>query len=196
MTLWDTYLKDTKNSNPRPLLVEALSYVKEHNRVLDLGCGALNDERTLFDAGFNSIDAVDSNPSIRELAEQFPEYNSRLYFYAKKFSEFEFPNNSYDLVSAQFSLPFISPSDFDSVWKEIVSSISSGGVFTGNFFGPHDAWAYRPNMSFHSKDKVESLFPHECWDMHTFIDKEYDRPTAAGEPKHWHVINVIATKLL
>ena len=52
MSHWSQYIAKTKNKSPRPLLVRALSYVKNKNKALDLGAGALNDSRYLLENGF------------------------------------------------------------------------------------------------------------------------------------------------
>lgn len=192
---WDEYLKNTKGSRPRPLFVEALPYVTDFTRALDIGCGALNDTRAMLDAGFRTIDLMDSNPSIRELAEGFPEYGSRLTFYAQSFEDFSYPQDAYGLVSAQYSLPFTTPERFMQIWSRISDSLVDTGVFTGTFFGPNDDWSDRPGMTFLSSAEVESLFGGNGWKILKFSESENDRKTAAGEPKHWHTFDVIASRV-
>jgi len=109
---WNNYLIKTKASAPRPLLVEALNYVKNFKKALDLGCGAMNDTKTIFKAGFVSIDAVDNNPSVSEIAKDIVDTGFSLKFYEETFSKFLFVHNNYDLISAQYSLPFTKQTDF------------------------------------------------------------------------------------
>lgn len=51
MAVWEDYFERTKNKPPRPLLLEAVTYVKEKGFALDLGSGALNDSLYLREHG-------------------------------------------------------------------------------------------------------------------------------------------------
>jgi len=183
---------------PWPLLIEALSYVTNFDYAVDLGCGTLNDTQALLDAGFKRVDAVDSNESIRELVANFPEYGTRLNFYASSFEDYVFPKEACDLVNAQFALPFAPPATFTHLWTRIADSLVTKGVFAGNFFGTNDDWAKddrHSNRTFLSREQVETLFSRDNWEVIKFEEKEYDQDTAAGFPKHWHVFNVIASRV-
>ncbi len=71
-TVWETYVENTKNAKPRPLLVAAIELVKEKGEVLDLGSGALNDVRYMVESGFTHITAVDAEPVAKNIIGSFP----------------------------------------------------------------------------------------------------------------------------
>ena len=187
---WNEYLSNTKSYPSRPLLQEALLFVKTRKTALDLGAGALNDARLLISNGFKVI-VVDSNPQIaelaRELSKDFIEIN------ISPFDTFNFPENSFDLVNAQYALPFNKPETFSKVFEKITMSLKVGGIFTGQFFGPEDEWANsHTEMSFHSKEQVLTFL--NPYTIKKFTEEKSMRPTAAGTEKHWHVFHVIAQK--
>lgn len=184
---WNDYLEQTKNRKTRPLLIEALKNAKGEGFALDLGSGALNDVPAILEAGYNHIDAVDSNERIREIAKNVP----KLTFFPVSFDEFEFQKNTYNLVNAQYALPFAGTS-FNIVWQNLVESLKSGGIFTGQFFGVQDGWndGNHPEIIFH--DQIYSLFT--LFNIIKYEEEIADKPTAAGDMKHWHVFHVIAKK--
>jgi tellurite methyltransferase len=191
---WNNYLIKTKASDPRPLLVEALNYVKNFNKALDLGCGAMNDTKTIFKAGFGSVDAVDNNPSVSEIAKDIIDTGFNLNFFEETFSNFSFVKNDYDLISAQYSLPFTKQNDFTKVWINISNSLRNDGIFTGQFFGQEDEWSTRSDMTFLTESQVLSLFNSEEWKIIKFKEFKGNGMTARGVLKKWHVFHVIASK--
>lgn len=191
---WDEYLSQSQDYPPRPLLVESLSYLKEKKNALDLGCGAMNDTRLLLKVGFNRVDAVDSNPSVQKVAETIPEYDTRLFFHNKTFKEFSYLVSNYDLINAQYSLPFMSPEDFDMVWPNIAQSLVSGGIINGQFFGTEDGWAKLLHMTFMTKEQIVTLFPETKWELIKLQEEKKQGKTAAGQEKFWHVFHIIARK--
>lgn len=130
---WQEYFEKTKNKPPRPLLVKALSFVQERDSALDLGAGALNDSAYLLMEGFNHVIALDKEPVALEIANNFPE--DRFRYVVESFEEFQFPEKTFDLINAQYALPFISPDKFKEVFEKIVLALKSGGICTGQLLG-------------------------------------------------------------
>ena len=159
-------------------------------RALDLGCGAGRDTRYLVAHGWQ-VTAVDQEAdAIAHLAD-LPRANLRAA--QSSLEDFDYEKEAYDLISAQFSLPFISRSRFDEAFSRIKAAIKPGGVFTGQFFGPHDTWnTPDSDMTFHTQEQVNDLLG----DLRIVEASEVDRPgnTATGEMKHWHVFHIIAQK--
>ena len=180
------YLMATKDRKPSWLLEEALPYVKDGKAALDLGAGALNDARFLISEGY-TVDAVDSEPSFVEY-----DKDSSINCIVSTFADFAFPAEQYDLVNAQYSLPFNPPETFDDVFVRLTSSLKKGGVFVGQFFGTEDGWSDRPHMTFLTREKIETVLAP--YTLQTFIEKKGLRPTAAGPEKFWHTFDVIASK--
>lgn len=101
--------------------------------------------------------------------------------------------NRFDLISALYALPFYGPKGFGDFIAELVSSLKTGGVFVGQFFGEGDGWNTPDSkLVFQTKDDAEALL--KDLDVKEFVEEEKDGTTAAGEAKHWHVFHFIATK--
>lgn len=182
---WDTYNEATKNNPPSKLLQES---VGTGGYALDIGAGALNDTRYLLEKGYY-VDAVDSNPSILGLGRNL---NTNVHIFVSTFDRFHFPVEKYDLVNAQYSLPFNSPRTFDTVFTQVTNSLKPGGVFTGQFFGTEDSWSEDEEMTFHTEEEVKKLL--EPYKVHVFRERKEGGRTASGEAKFWHVFNIIAEK--
>ena len=186
MSKWQKYYDDTKNKQPAKILVEALSFVENKNRALDLGAGALVDSGYLLSLGFEVV-AVDR--------EKFPEQivDEKFSFVQSSYNDYEFPEDSFDLISAQFSLPFNGADGFEVLWQKIISSLKPGGVFVGQLFGLNDEWNNsETKLVFHSKKQVEDLFAG--LEILKLVEIERDGKLASGEPKHWHLFNIIVRK--
>lgn len=186
---WSGYYDATRAKPPRPLLVKALGYVAEKGKALDLGAGALNDTRYLLDQGFEVV-AVDKSPQVQDEAKSIS--SDKLHVQISSFEDFIFPENTFDLVSAMFALPFTLPENFNKVFFSLIQSLKKGGVFCGQFFGTRDGWASEPKMTFHSEEQVKTLL--NGLEILYFNEEEKDGKTARGDAKHWHVFHVIARK--
>jgi len=188
---WKGYYEHTKGRPPREFLLRAMPFVKNKNEALDLGSGALNDARFLLSAGFNHVTAVDAEPVAQEDANSLP--NDKISYTVSSFENFDFVSETYDLVNAQYSLPFNPKSTFPKVFEKIILSLKPGGIFTGQFFGINDSWNMsRPEMTFQTKEETERLLTG--LKIIELEEKEFDKKTALGEQKHWHIFNIIAEK--
>jgi len=76
--------------------------------------------------------------------------------------------------------------------QHVEDSLLPRGLFVGQFFGPNDSWSGRSDMNFHTEAEVREYFKH--YDILKFEEVENTRPTALGDPHHWHVFHVIAAK--
>lgn len=169
----------------RPLLVEALPYVNNKNYALDFGCGAGNDSRYLKGKGFR-VTSVDSNPEVKEY---FDDPDLIISTYA----DFDFPIEHYDLVNAQYALPFNPPGSFNLMFERLTKSLKQGSIFAGQFFGKEDSWSNNKDMTFHTEARVRSLL--SAYKIHVFREEKREGKTALGENKFWHVFHVIAEKV-
>jgi 2-polyprenyl-3-methyl-5-hydroxy-6-metoxy-1,4-benzoquinol methylase len=118
---WKSYVEQTKEKPPRPLLVEALQYVKIKNNALDVGSGSLNDSRFLIREGFAFVNAIDQAPVAQEISTSLPKDKFR--YIISKIEDIELFPETYDLITAQFSLPFISPDSFEVTFAKLLSSL-------------------------------------------------------------------------
>lgn len=183
---WREYHKATATNGPRQLLVEALPYTRKREHALDLGSGAGNDARFLLEQGFMYVDAVDSSAHA---AINLPE---EVHFWQMPFDAFGFPIDTYDLINAQYALPFNGPKTFAAMFTKLAHSLKVDGIFTGQFFGPEDDWSGDPNMTFHSREEIVRLLDGFA----IIVEREEKRsgPTALGGDKFWHVFHIIARK--
>lgn len=188
---WYKYAERARDRPPRPLLVEAVALGSGREAAIDIGAGALNDVRFLLEAGFAHVTALDAEPIAQEIADSLPP--ERFRYVIASFEEFGFPFAAYDLLNAQYALPFIRPEQFDRVFTAIVAALRPGGIVTGQLFGDRDDWVGTPNMTFHSREAAEALLRP----LTTLAFREEDDPasqTLNGTPKHWHLFHFIARK--
>ena len=182
--MWDQFNELTKNKPPRELLKRAAG---TGDYALDLGAGALNDTRYLLKQGYE-VDVVDSNPSILELGKGL----KKVHLFVSTFDTFDFPVAKYDLVNAEYSLPFNPPETFDFMFARLITSLKPGGVFVGQFFGVEDSWSNNKKMTFHTKGQVEALFKE--FTISHFEETKKEGKTAMGQEKFWHYFDVIAAR--
>ncbi|MBL1434435.1 methyltransferase domain-containing protein [Candidatus Wolfebacteria bacterium] len=190
---WDKYLTNTENGPARILLKESIKYLEIYSKpkALDLGAGSLNDTKFLLKKGFDVV-AVDSNKKVKELAKHLPKENFEMN--VSSFDKYDFKKNSFNIVNAQYALPFNSPKTSNKVISDIKNSIKSNGIFVGQFFGIEDDWSDIKSMTFHALEDVESFF-EKNWVVHKLEEEKQFKKTAAGKDKYWHVFHVIAQKI-
>lgn len=111
----------------------------------------------MLDSGFNSVTALDSEPFSAHLSQETG--SPRLKAVTGTFQEFDYLQEEYSLVTAQWALPFNPPDTFDEVWNKIKKSLKRSGIFTGQFLGVHDEWNVSGTQrTFHTKEQIEQLF--------------------------------------
>jgi len=187
---WKEYFEHTKGKPPRPMLINALTFVKNKDEALDFGAGAFNDVIYLLSQGFKYIIARDKMAIASEIAETLPA--ERLGDVISIFEEFDFPKQKFELVNAPYALPFIRKDAFSRVFKDMSESMKKGAILTGQFFGDRDGWKDDKDMTFHSRAEVEGLLKN--FNVIELQEEERDKVTAAGDMKHWHIFHFIASK--
>ncbi len=186
---WSEYYKLTGNKPPSKLLVKALPFVANKEKAIDIGGGALKDTRYLLAEGFD-VTVIDASESVREAAHALD--SEKVHVHITTFEDFQFPEDTYDIASAMFALPFTGPTHFTEVFRRIEKSLVPGGIFCGQFFGKNDGWSQNPHMTFHTESEIKSLLEH--FKLLSFAEIEKDGTTANGAPKHWHIFEFIARK--
>ena len=188
--MWTNFYNITKHHPHWELLERAAALFGQPGRALDLGAGAGRDTRFLLARGW-SVTAVDREAEAVALLAQLPD--ERLRVVQSSFEDFDYGHEVYDLVSAQFALPFNPRTSFDDVVARIKDSLKPGGIFTGQFFGIHDQWnTPDTSMTFLTRGQVDELMS----DMQVIElrEEEHMGKTANGEAKYWHVFHIIAKK--
>lgn len=188
---WRKYIDKTSSNAPRPLLVEALPFVKEKGSALDFGAGALVDTKHLLEQGFGHVTALDNDEASEERSKEIISEN--FVFAKNRFEDFDYPTNKYDLINAQFAISFIHKDRFTDVFTKILNSLKKGGIITGNIFGDKDEWNKpESDKTFLNKEQFDEFFSNLT--IHKFAEEEYDKETALGTMKHWHTLQFIAEK--
>src|SRR4051794_17883566 len=185
------YIAARRFDPPRPLLIKAADLAEPEGHALDAGAGALNATKYLLSAGFKHVTAFDSSPASQQVAEEL--LADQVTFVLARFEDFAYPNEAYDLVNAEFSLPFIAAYAFPSVFSKLLCSVKTGGLFTGQLFGPNDSWNVpESGMNFHSRSDVECLL--RGWTIIELTEEDHPGKIKLGEDKHWHIFHLIARR--
>lgn len=193
---WGSFYRITRDNPPWPLLMRAAGMAGEKGRALDLGAGGGRDTRYLLAQGFE-VTAVDAQPEsvalLAALPEELKPFQERLRAVESRFEDFPFEPGGYDLINAQFTLPFMAPAGFAAVFARIKDALAPGGVFSGQFFGDRDEWnTSDTTMTFLTRAQAEAQLGG--LEVVEFRDLEEDGNVADGRPKHWHVYHILARK--
>lgn len=184
---WKRFYERSQERGPRPLLTEALGFVKKKERALELGAGTLNEAKILIQNGFKEVVAVDKNEQAFRGRD-----STGISLVVVSIEDFDYEKEAYDLISAQYSLSFLPKNTLLKVMEEIKMALATEGIFCGNLFGNHDSWNGRENMSFFSTEETKEQL--EGLELIKFQEEERDAATVLGNQKHWHVFNFIAKK--
>jgi len=186
------YIAARKFDPPRPLLMRAAALAATRDHALDAGAGALNATKYLLSAGFAHVTALDSAPASQKAAEELSP--DQLTFVLSRFEDFAYPAEAYDLVNAEFSLPFIRRENFAAVFVRLLGAVKPGGLFTGQLFGLNDSWnTPEGGMNFHARGAVEQFL--RGFDIVELEEEDHPGKTKLGEPKHWHIFHILARRI-
>lgn len=188
---WAEFYAKTKDRPHWPIVEQAVDMLGKKGSVLDLGCGAGRDTRWLLSQGWH-VTAVDLEPAAIEMLADVAGDN--LTAVQSSIADFDFQPNTYDLISAQYSLPFVPREDFFGAFERLKAALKPGGIFVGQFFGVKDSWAAtRPDeMTFLTLE--EAVRALEGLNVLSIEEEEKDGTTAFGDVKHWHAYHIMARR--
>ena len=163
-----------------------------HTRfAVDLGCGAGRDARELLRAGWRVLAVDRERAAVDALEATTPDdLRPRLATLVADLATLDVP--PCDLVNASLSLPFLAPDAFWRVWGGILGVSSVGGRVAAMLFGDRDGSADDPTMTCVSATAIRASLA--AFEIEHWVDVEEDRPTALGEPHHFHRLEVVAKK--
>jgi tellurite methyltransferase len=187
---WREFVRDTADAPPWPQLERAAGLFPKPGEALDIGAGAGRDTGYLLRQGWR-VTAVDASPSAAAALRRLPlQENLTVVESAAE----DFQPATYDLVNAQFSLPFIARSEFDTTVRRLRDSVRPGGVMAATFFGMNDEWNVAgAQQTFSTQGDIERIY--SGWGLIQLDEVDEDGHTADGTPKHWHAFHVIAQRL-
>ncbi|CAN5643867.1 class I SAM-dependent methyltransferase [soil metagenome] len=192
MSEWKEYISKTSMKPPSELLKKAVKETSDKELALDLGPGAFKDTKFLLSSGFKKVIAVDiADEGLEHIKDLIP---AKVEFVNTSFDKFRFSDHKFDLINAQFSLPFNSPSTFKVMFENLKSSLKPDGIFAGQFFGIRDKWNNGKNdLTFHTLTEI--LIMMRGMEIIELKEDEEDRAPVIGDIKHWHVYHIIASKM-
>jgi tellurite methyltransferase len=185
---WRKFMAATIGQPPWPELVRAADLFATPGEALDVGAGAGRDTAYLLSRGWR-VTAVDSSPSAAEALGRLAQPNLRVVVTTAQ----DFVPSGYELVNAQFSLPFLPREQFAATVARFRDSVRSSGVMAATFFGRHDEWNVSGNnLNFSTQEEIERMF--DGLELIELREVERDGNTADGAPKHWHVFHLTARR--
>ena len=185
------YIEARRFDPPRPLLRRAAELTAGRDHALDAGAGALNATKYLLSAGFEHVTAFDSSPASQNVAAELA--SEAVTFVLSRYEDFPYPDAGFDLVNAEFSLPFVRSDAIAAVLAGLMGATRPGGILTGQLFGLNDSWNVSGSgMNFHTRADVEGLL--HGWTLIEFDEEDHPGTTKLGEPKHWHIFHILARR--
>ena len=160
---------------------------------VDLGCGAGRDTRELLNAGWRVL-AIDREDGAIEALEAAtaPDLKVALEARVADIAGVDVP--PCDLVTASLSLPFLPADAFWETWQRIVAALPVGGRFAAMLFGDRDGSASDPSMSCPPPAEIQASLG--SFEMEHWSDREEDTHTALGEPHHFHLVELVARRVI
>lgn len=181
MNRWDRYHK-LVGERPNSLVVSVLEgYVQARGVALDLGAGNLRDSKFLKHMGFARVVAVDHSEESLAFSIEGVE------LHIQPIQAYEAELDAFDFVISCNTLFFLSEASVEAVFRNVLSSLRSGGIFACNVLGPEDDWVFQdaPVSSFEESDIARLCEGFEVIDANPLHFDQLS-PTTGHPPKHWH----------
>ncbi len=187
---WSQYYAN-RVKTPRPEVIEALQYVSTKHDALDLGSGSFIESKYLLSRGFNVV-AVDPEEVLLKKIGSFPE--NQFQFECSKIENYQPPNNYFDFICANYSLPWVPKELLPNVFTRIRNSLNNHGVFCFQVFGIDDGWNddKNPSISFFTEDEVVSLISK--FTVISFTESKKVKRGVHSNKKLWHIYSAIVKK--
>jgi SAM-dependent methyltransferase len=160
---------------------------------VDLGCGGGRDARELLEAGWRVL-AIDREAAAIAAVEAatLPELRPALEGRVADLADVEIPRC--DLVNASLSLPFLAPDAYWGTWARILAALPVGGRFAALLFGDRDGSASDPSMTCPPPADMRARLG--SFEVEHWVDREEDTTTALGEPHYFHIVELVARRVL
>jgi len=189
---WNDFIELKKDSKPSARIQEAMPMVSGKDEALDLGAGALVSTKYLLEQGFRHVVVVDVADAAKKIARTMP--SDRVEFHQRKFENFEFATGKYDLVNAEYALPFMQKDTLQKTFPKIIASLKKDGIFAGTLFGTRHEWNDGKSVdTFLTRDEAMKLFERNVAVL-KFDEIEKEGATMSGRMVHWHTYHFIVRK--
>lgn len=160
-----TFVQGTVDVEFSTLQNEFASMIKEHGRVLDLGCGSGRDSKAFLNKGFDVV-SVDGSIEMSKIA---TEYIGKEVI-CSTFQEYE-PEGVFDGIWACASLLHLTKEDIILVMNKLSKSLKTNGIFYvsfkyGDYVGERNGRFFM-DLTEESFDEILKEIPslkikHEC----------------------------------
>jgi SAM-dependent methyltransferase len=195
---WARYYAITGERPPWATVVRAIELFAseegaEQRFAVDLGCGGGRDARELLKAGWRVL-AIDREAAAIAAVEEatLPALRPALEGRVADLAEVEIPRC--DLVNASLSLPFLAPDAYWGTWARILAALPLGGRFAALLFGDKDGSASDPSMTCPPPAEIRARLG--SFEIEHWVDREEDTTTALGEPHYFHIVELVARRVL
>lgn len=176
-------------AKPLHFVYEALGpHLRPPGVAVDLGCGVGTATLFLLERGFEVYSVDLSEEAISILQSRLPE-GARAHPVVADMMAFPIPEC--DVVTAGFSLFFLSQDQLAEFWPRLIATLRPGGLFAGQFLGPNDEWADKGHALV-DEQMLREMFAG--FELIHFEEVDREGETSVGNPKHWHVFHVVARK--
>ncbi|MGL5575568.1 MAG: class I SAM-dependent methyltransferase [Sarcina sp.] len=129
-----------------------LNYLKNGNKILDLGCGSGRDSKAFIEKGYKVV-AIDGSEEICKIASK--EIGSKAI--CQKFSEIDY-NQEFDGVWACASLLHVEYEELSNVFAKVIKAMKIDGYFYASFkYGEFEGYRNERYFTDFTKIKFEEF---------------------------------------
>ena len=163
-------------------------YLKPPGVAIELGCGIGHGLLFLLDKGYEVYGVDTSAYALGILLKRLP-VGANAHLIEADFSEWDLPRA--DVITAGFSLFFLSQEKLDAYLPKMLDAIKPGGLFAGQFLGRNDEWSEK-GLALCDETLLRKAF--RDFEFLHFEEVQREGETTLKQAKFWHVFHVIARK--
>lgn len=168
--------------------LESEGYIKTQGKALDLGAGKGGDSLYLASLGY-TVDAVDIKKDNTDFIQTSAvDLTGQITIHTADIINFVIEKDSYDIIIASNSLPFINSKEFvEAIIRNIYAGLKTGGIAYFSLFGQRDGWADKTDMSFFEYSEAEDILKNISAEIYFKSTEEGYGNTMKKDLKWWHI---------
>ncbi len=116
---------------------DVAEFVKNKEKAIDIGAGALRETKYLVDQGFKKVVVVDYS-KLNENYLKDIENKDAIEYFQEKVENYKFLQEDSDLIVSMNTLSWVHKERLSDVVQNIKNALKSEGVFVGTFFAVDD----------------------------------------------------------